>query len=334
MQIEIQKINFKYGEHQILNDIDAIFPSNQLTVILGPSGCGKTTLLRCLAGLEKPLSGNIVIDEKKIESPIFESINVSMVFQDLALYQTLTVQDNIELALKSRKQNKTEISNRLNEIVNALDISQSLKKKVTQLSGGERQRVAIARSLILNPSLLLLDEPFSNLDANIKSQLRLTLKQILRKKATTVIMVTHDQDDAFELADKMIVMNNGKIQQAGIGLEIYNRPQNSFVASFIGNPKMNLFQVSKFPSLEKHFAGNEVVGIRPENIGLNNSVNSEQCLNIKGTLINIIPKLPLLNYVFETEFGFMNVLEKQTSLEVGDNANLTMEIKSFVTFVK
>lgn len=325
MQIELQDINLYYENRQVLKDVSVTFPSGKLTVILGPSGCGKTTLLRCICGLIKHHSGNIIVDDKRIKNYISDTYDISMVFQDLAIYESLSVKDNISLSLKSKKVKSSEINNKLYEIAKELDILTILNKKVSQISGGERQRVAIARSLIQNPSLLLMDEPFSNLDVNIKSQIRLTLRHILKKRLTTVILVTHDQDDAFELADQMIVMNQGEIQQQGKGLDIYNKPINLFVATFIGETKINILNTSTSSILSQLYPNSISVCIRPENIQINKKIKECETIHIEGIFIDMITKIPLHNYIFDTPIGIINVLSREIHLCFGEKVDLFLQ---------
>jgi len=255
-----------------------------------------------------------------------------MVFQDLALYKSLSVEENITVALRSRNEEKEAIKAKLTEVSELLDIKKILSKPVSNISGGEKQRVAIARSLIRYPDILLLDEPFANLDANIKSQIRLSLKEIIRKKRLTTIMVTHDQNDAFELSDYMIVMNNGLIQQHGTSVDIYNQPENIFVANFLGNPKINLIPYEKINSLTRKKYDSGTIGIRPENIDINEINHSRFCCEVSGTLIDIIPHLPLYNYIFETSIGRLNVLKSQKNIKTGDCAKLYLDTESFISF--
>lgn len=332
MDVQVNKIRFNYGNNEILKDISVTFPSTNLSVILGPSGCGKTTLLRCIAGLEKLKGGTISFRNDNGEESQLKQLTISMVFQDLALYQSLSVEENITIALKSHKEKKESIKSKLAEVSELLDIKKILSKPISKISGGEKQRVAIARSLIRYPDILLLDEPFANLDANIKSQIRLKLKDIIRAKKLTTIMVTHDQSDAFELSDYMVVMNEGLVQQDGGSVDIYTRPQNTFVANFLGNPKINIFSQEKIESLSLTNNLSKTIGIRPENIEIGEVDSSPQYIKVLGRLVDIIPYMPLYNYVFETSIGRINVLKEYRAINIGDYYDLHLNTKSFLSF--
>lgn len=213
-------------------------------VLLGPSGCGKTTTLRLVAGLEKPTSGNIYFDNKPLTDVPARNRNVSMVFQSYALFPHMSVFDNIAFPLKVMKRPKGEIKERVSKIAELLKIGGLLGRKPSQLSGGQQQRVALARAVIKGVDVMLLDEPLSNLDARLRVAMRIEIKKLQKRFKTTTIYVTHDQIEAMSMADRIVVMNDGGIQQVGSSDELYSQPKTLFVASFIGSPPMNLIDCS------------------------------------------------------------------------------------------
>jgi ABC-type sugar transport system ATPase subunit len=257
-----------------LDDLSLEIPDGQFMILVGPSGCGKTTALRCVAGLEQPSSGRIVIDGREMNDVIPPERDIAMVFQNYALYPHMTVYRNLAFGLKERKTRKDEIDRRVREVSRMLGLDDLLKRRPAQLSGGQRQRVAMGRALVREPKAFLLDEPLSNLDAKLRVQMRAELKRLHHRLGITTLYVTHDQVEAMTLGDRIAVMNGGKLQQLGPPQELYDRPANLFVAGFIGSPAMNLvrgraeggtitagdlsFERSGVPD------GDVAVGVRPE----------------------------------------------------------------------
>lgn len=227
----------------------------EMAVIVGPSGCGKSTTLRMIAGLETVTSGKILLDGREINKTDVRNRDIAMVFQNYALYENMTVFGNIAFPLKIRKEGKDEILNKVRAISEILKIEHLLDRRPKTLSGGEKQRVAMGRALVRNPKLFLMDEPLSNLDAKLKSELREEIRRIQRELGTTTVYVTHDQEEAMSLADRVVVMNEGKIQQAAPPEEVYMNPANPFVAGFFGQPAMNIWRKE-----------GKTYGIRPEDI--------------------------------------------------------------------
>lgn len=242
-EILLENITKQYGDIAALNDVSLDIPDGHSVVLLGPSGCGKTTLLRCIAGLEKVNGGKIVIDGSPANELTPRERDLSMVFQNYALFPLMTAFDNIAFPLKIRGRPTTEISARVREVAKLLQIETLLDKTPRQLSGGEQQRVAIGRAIAREPKAFLLDEPLSNLDAPTRIQLRTELKKIQKSLGVTTIYVTHDQSEAMALADKIGVMRSGKIIQYDSPDIVYSNPQDLFVASFIGTPAMNVVDV-------------------------------------------------------------------------------------------
>ena len=240
--IELKNIkkNYENSYQPVLDNISFEVEKGDFVVLLGPSGCGKTTLLRIIAGLENIIEGSLLINDKSVNLLPSRERDVSMVFQEYSLYPHLNVYDNIAFGLRLNKIPEDEIERRVNSVVEVTELKQYIKNKPKNLSGGQRQRVAIARALVKNAKICLFDEPFSNLDAKLRHSMRRDIKEIHNKFNLTSIFVTHDQDEAMNLADRIIVLNEGIIQQVGEPLEIYNNPKNLFVAKFFGTPEINI----------------------------------------------------------------------------------------------
>lgn len=235
MYVELKDINKNYGDFKASEQVDLGVERGKLVALLGPSGSGKTTILRILAGLENPDSGEIYIDGKKMNDVPASKRGIGFVFQNYALFRYMTVFDNIAFGLEIQKMPKAQIKQRVMELIELVGLTGLEKRYPNQLSGGQRQRVAFARALAPNPNVLLLDEPFAALDAKVRGEIRSWLKDMIHKVGITSIFVTHDQDEAVEVADEIIVTNRGKIEQIGTPIEIYKNPQTQFVATFIGD---------------------------------------------------------------------------------------------------
>lgn len=239
--LQLRSISKTFGSTQVLSDCSFDVKEGTFTILLGPSGCGKSTLLRIIAGLEQHTSGEVLIGGASVGHLSPKARDIAMVFQHYALYPHMTVQDNLGFGLKMKKEDPERISARIREVAELLDITELLNRKPRDLSGGQRQRVAIGRAIVRKPQLFLFDEPLSNLDARLRTSMRLELKKLHQALRATIVYVTHDQVEAMTLGDSIVVLHEGRIQQIGIPEEIYQHPINPFVASFIGNPAMNLF---------------------------------------------------------------------------------------------
>jgi multiple sugar transport system ATP-binding protein len=246
-RITIKDLSKSYGVVAAVKKFSVELDSGKFLVLLGPSGCGKTTIIKCIAGLIDPTEGQIYIDDILINKLPPKQRDVAMVFQSYALYPHMSVYDNIAFPLKMRKVSKDVIKNQVENIANLLDLLPFLKRKPKELSGGQMQRVALARALVRKPKLFLMDEPLSNLDAKLRMQMRTEIKKLQKRIGITTIYITHDQIEAMSMADQIIVMDKGLIQQIGSPEEIYYQPQNLFVANFIGSPPMNIlnFNISQ-----------------------------------------------------------------------------------------
>jgi len=238
-QVVLKDLNKKFDEVHAVKDVNLTIRDKEFMVFVGPSGCGKTTTLRMVAGLEEITSGEISIGERMVNDLPPKDRDIAMVFQNYALYPHMSVYDNMAFGLKMRKFPKAEIQKRVQDAAEILGIQELLKRKPRQLSGGQRQRVAVGRAIVRHPQVFLFDEPLSNLDAKLRVQMRVELKRLHERLETTAIYVTHDQVEAMTLGSRVVVMRDGWVQQVGEPMEIYTRPQNRFVAGFIGSPSMN-----------------------------------------------------------------------------------------------
>ncbi|MEY3664008.1 MAG: sn-glycerol-3-phosphate transporter ATP-binding protein UgpC [Pseudomonadota bacterium] len=239
-RIECRQMVKRYGRVTAVHALDLVIEDNEFVVLLGPSGCGKTTTLNVIAGLEDLSAGDLLFDDEVVNFVSPDKRNIAMVFQSYALYPQKTVFENIAFGLRLRGVDRAEISRRVLEVAEQLEISQLLERRPAELSGGQRQRVALGRAIVRQPSVFLMDEPLSNLDAALRVSMRALIKKLHLMMRTTFVYVTHDQAEAMTLADRIVVMDQGRVQQTGTPDEIYNRPQNLFVASFLGSPQMNL----------------------------------------------------------------------------------------------
>ena len=243
----------------VINNVNLEIKDKEFVVLVGASGCGKSTLLRMIAGLESISDGEIYIGDKKVNDVPPKDRDIAFVFQSYALYPHMTVRENIAFGLKMRKVPKAEIEKKVQEAAKILNLGEYLDRKPKQLSGGQRQRVALGRAIVRNPKVFLMDEPLSNLDAKLRVQMRSEIKKLHKKLQTTFIYVTHDQTEALTMGDRIVVLNNGNIQQVDTPQQIYDNPKNTFVASFIGSPQMNFIN-GKDLGLDE----NILYGIRPE----------------------------------------------------------------------
>ncbi len=258
--LKIESVKKSFGPVDVLKGIDLEVADGEFVVFVGPSGCGKSTLLRVIAGLEDASTGRVVIDGRDVSSTPPARRGIAMVFQTYALYPHLTVRNNMGLGLKQAGTPAAEIDRRIAAAATMLSLEPYLERRPAELSGGQRQRVAIGRAVVREPKLFLFDEPLSNLDAALRVNTRLEIAQLHRRLKATMIYVTHDQVEAMTLADKIVVLNAGRIEQIGAPMELYHSPANEFVAGFIGSPKMNFIDGARLgESVSK-------VGVRPEHL--------------------------------------------------------------------
>ncbi|MFE5317925.1 ABC transporter ATP-binding protein [Paenibacillus sp. NPDC056579] len=284
-KIVLRNISKMYKDETIISNLNLTIKDGSFTVLVGPSGCGKSTTLRMIAGLEKESGGEIWIGDKCVNNTQPGYRDVAMVFQNYALYPTMSVRENIEFGLKNRKVPKPERETLIRDICEIVGLTPHLDKKPQNLSGGQRQRVALARAMVKKPKVFILDEPLSNLDAKLRNQMRTELIQLHRRLGSTFVYVTHDQVEAMSMGDEIVVMNKGVIQQADSPMKLYNDPDNVFTAQFIGTPAMNIFNYSAVPGLKVESEANiGFVGFRAEHVLMNPKDHSEG-LTVEGEII-------------------------------------------------
>ncbi|AYM64107.1 sn-glycerol-3-phosphate ABC transporter ATP-binding protein UgpC [Agrobacterium fabrum] len=312
--VELRDIRKSYAALDVIHGISLDIADGEFIALVGPSGCGKSTLLRMIAGLEEITEGDILIGDKVVNSMTPRERNIAMVFQSYALYPHMTVAENMGFNLKLAGQPKNVIEERVAEAARMLDLGKLLDRKPSQLSGGQRQRVAMGRAVVRNPAVFLFDEPLSNLDAKLRVQMRSEIKALHQKVGTTSIYVTHDQIEAMTLADRVVVLNHGRIEQQGTPLELYKTPANLFVAAFIGSPAMNLIEgvvdgegdqpaarlkdgtAIRIAASRKVKRGQPVtIGLRPEHIG--SSIGGDIALS--GRTVLVEPTGAQTHVVFE-----------------------------------
>ena len=263
-EVLIDKLCKSYGSAEILKDIDLKVEDGSFVVLVGPSGCGKSTLLRCIAGLEPISAGGMTIGGRQVKNLPPAKREIAMVFQSYALYPHMTVFENIGFALENQGLPKAEIKRKVEQVAEMLQLTPYLPRLPKALSGGQRQRVAIGRAIVRGPKVFLFDEPLSNLDAALRVQMRMEIARLKRSlPATTMIYVTHDQVEAMTMADRIVVLNAGRVEQVGAPMELYERPRSLFVAGFIGSPKMNFMTEAVAAKL-----GAATIGVRPEHLTL------------------------------------------------------------------
>ena len=239
-EVVLRNVVKRFGKVEVVHGVNLVFHDNEFIVLVGPSGCGKSTILRMIAGLEKITQGEILIDGRIMNDVAPKDRGIAMVFQNYALYPHMNVFNNMSFGLKLSKMPKEQIKERVEEVAAILELGELLNRKPYELSGGQRQRVAMGRAMVRKPSIFLFDEPLSNLDAKLRTQMRTEIKLLHQKVQSSIIYVTHDQVEAMTLADRIVVMNDGYIEQVGEPIELFEKPENTFVAGFIGSPPMNL----------------------------------------------------------------------------------------------
>src|SRR6476646_7750243 len=309
--VAIRGVRKAFGATNVIHGVDVAIADGEFVVLVGPSGCGKSTLLRMIAGLENITAGEIRIGERVVNNLPPKERDVAMVFQNYALYPHMTVAANMAFSMKLRGAPQSEIDERVNRAAAILGLSQLLQRFPRQLSGGQRQRVAMGRAIVRDPQVFLFDEPLSNLDAKLRVQMRTEIKELHQRLKTTTIYVTHDQIEAMTMADKIVVMHDGRVEQIGAPLELYDRPDNLFVAGFIGSPAMNMIKgrirvngTASFEgpagvtfSLAAAGSGNDgrpaVYGVRPEHFSLSDDGAEAEVQVIEATCseLQVVAKL-------------------------------------------
>ena len=352
--LSLHSLKKSFGKHEIVKGIDLDIQDNEFVVFVGPSGCGKSTLLRLIAGLEESTEGVIKIDGEDVTMLPPSKRGISMVFQSYALYPHMTVFENMAFGLKIGKNSKKEIQEKVEKTAKILQIDSLLNRKPKELSGGQRQRVAIGRAIVREPKVFLFDEPLSNLDAALRIQMRMEIAKLKATLKTTMVYVTHDQTEAMTLADKIVVLRDGNVEQVGSPLQLYHHPRNLFVAGFLGSPAMN-FVPSTITHVERdhmtvEFCGKELsiplnshsaildaktgskitLGIRPEDITL----SKKNAKSHKGS-VSMVERLGGETYVYITIEGSQTILLKASgdeAIKINDDISFVFDAKDIHIF--
>ena len=329
--VKIKNLVKRYGDVTVVHGIDLEVQSEEFVVLVGPSGCGKSTTLRMLAGLEEISGGEVSIADRVVNDVAPKDRDVAMVFQNYALYPHLTVAENIAFGLRIRKVPKDEIEKAVADVSEILELTPLLDRRPADLSGGQRQRVAMGRAIVRHPKVFLFDEPLSNLDAKLRTQMRAEIKLLHKRLGVTSVYVTHDQVEAMTLADRIVVMSAGKIEQVGTPMDLFNNPANTFVATFIGSPPMNMIEATAEVTNEGSFAifegqrcaipnfdelknGDEIIlGIRPEYIDIEPTEDASE-ININIDLVETLGSEALLH---------AKILDKPFVIKVDTHGQLT-----------
>ncbi len=335
--VAIKKLVKRYGDVEVLHGIDLDIADGEFVVLVGPSGCGKSTTLRMLAGLEEISDGEISIGGKVVNNLEPKARNIAMVFQNYAIYPHMSVYKNIGFGLRTSTLDKPAKDRRIRETAEMLDLTQLLERRPSQLSGGQRQRVAIGRAMVRDPAVFLFDEPLSNLDAQLRAQMRLEVKRLHQRLKSTIVFVTHDQVEAMTLADRIAIMRDGRIEQLGTPDELYRKPANTFVAQFVGSPSMNLlpgqldaegnltFEGTEHASIVlpgRARAGAVTVGIRPPELEI--AGQDQKGLILEGH-VEIVERLghEALVYLTAGSQSLIAQTDGLTKLAPGDSVRVT-----------
>lgn len=319
--ITLKNIHKEYGKEIIIPELNFTIEDGSFTVLVGPSGCGKSTTLRMIAGLEKPSSGEILIDDENVVYVEPGKRGIAMVFQNYALYPTMSVKDNIEFGLKNKKIPKEERKQLIEDVSEIVGLTPYLNRKPSELSGGQRQRVALARAMVKKPKVFLMDEPLSNLDAKLRQQMRIELIELHKRLGTTFIYVTHDQIEAMSMGDNIILMDKGVIMQRSTPKEMYHNPQNVYTAQFIGTPPMNIVD-NMVPDIK--------IGFRPEKTSFLDP--GEALLDISGRIITKEQLGAEMNYSVETAYGKV-IVKTEEDIE-SDRCRLYVREQHLFAFAK
>jgi multiple sugar transport system ATP-binding protein len=350
-ELSFRNISKSYGDTEVVAGFNLEVRNHEFIVFLGPSGCGKSTILRMIAGLEEISGGELKIDGQVVNQLSPRERNIAMVFQNYALYPHMSVRDNIAFGLKRMRIAPDEINRRINAAATTLGLEQYLNRKSTALSGGQQQRVAIARAIVKTPGVFLFDEPLSNLDAKLRNHMRVEIARLHQRLKTTTVYVTHDQLEAMTLADRIVLLHNGLIEQVGAPREIFERPNSQFVAAFIGSPAMNFFEVDVNGS-ELKAAGNNtpaliidrerfdldgaktvVVGVRPAHFRAASLSDTVNVIDGDVDLIEFLGNDALINFKYAgVEIGVL--LPAQQCPAVGDHVRMTFSDTNLHVFDK
>ena len=320
-EIKLHHVSKIFNQVRVIDSLDLVIPDGKFTVLVGPSGCGKTTLLRMIAGLGPATSGQVLMDGQDITDLDPGKRDIAMVFQNYAIYPMMTVRDNIDFGLKNRKVPKAERQRRIAEVARMTGLTELLDRRPSTLSGGQRQRIALARAMVKQPKVFLMDEPLSNLDAKLRNSMRSELIEMHKNLGTTFVYVTHDQVEAMAMADMIVLINKGKIMQKGNPRELYNDPDNTFTAQFMGTPPMKVFSCD----------GKIQMGFRPERAELSRTENGKAVYRRKARIITCEMLGSETVYKVETGDGIMMVKSRECEFEAGEECHLSVP-DEFVLF--
>ena len=341
-----------YGSQFAVKGINLSVPDKSFVALVGPSGCGKSTTLRMIAGLEQISHGDILIGDKNVNNLPSRKRGVSLVFQSYALYPHMTVKNNLSFGLRINGFSKEEIKKRVSFAAEILELEPYLDRKPANLSGGQKQRVAMGRAIVREPKIFLFDEPLSNLDAKLRNQMRAEIKKLHQNLKNTIVYVTHDQVEAMTMADIIVIMNEGIIEQVGSPIEVFNTPSNKFVASFIGTPQMNFFNAKLIngtikingiespiiPTKEKfdfpQESGDIILGLRPEDIiPIDHGVEPKNKITINGT-VTMFESLGNETIIFSDNKGksFTSRMQQPRSLQIGENLKFNIDLDKIHLF--
>ena len=316
-QIEFRKVTKAFDKVKVIEDLDLVIPDGKFTVLVGASGCGKTTLLRMIAGIGPATSGQVLLDGKDITDMAPGKRDIAMVFQNYAIYPTMSVRENIEFGLKNNKVPKEERLRRITEVAASVGLTEYMDRKPSTLSGGQRQRIALARAMVKQPKVFLMDEPLSNLDAKLRASMRTELIELHERLKTTFVYVTHDQVEAMAMADMIVLMDKGKIMQQGAPEDVYRDPDNIFAAQFIGTPSMNIYPLGE----------NGIrIGFRPEKAMLSREPGNEALTRKCEVLTR---EMLGSETIYKVQMGKLGLMVKSTdeTFHIGDHCYLSVKAK-------
>jgi ABC-type sugar transport system ATPase subunit len=334
-RVELQQVNKSFGATEVIRDVSLVIEEGEFCVFVGPSGCGKSTLLRMIAGLEETSSGQIIIGERNVTDDEPADRGVAMVFQSYALYPHMTVADNMSFGLRMTHRPKAEIAEKVARAASILRLEEYLQRKPAQLSGGQRQRVAIGRAIVRNPKVFLFDEPLSNLDAELRVQMRVEIAKLHKMLGNTTIYVTHDQTEALTMADRIVVLRAGRVEQIGPPVSLYEDPDNEFVAGFIGSPRMNFLTATSLGGGRFVAAGAEIdmpltaavdsgakvkLGIRPEHLEAAEGVSLE-------VTIEVVEQLGSTSFLYGTTAGGEPIVAERRQGKARSDSRATLRFR-------
>ncbi len=334
--IEIKSLDVKYGEFTAVNDLNIKIEEGEFFTFLGPSGCGKTTTLRCISGFEKAAKGDVYVAGESITGLLPEERNLGFVFQSYALFPSMNVYENIAFGLRAHKVNKKIIRSKVENVAKRTGIEEHLQKKISELSGGQQQRIAIARALVLEPRILLMDEPLSNLDAKLRVSMREEIKRLQKELGITTVYVTHDQEEALAISDRIAVFNHGSLEQVGTPQEVYFTPKTEFVAKFIGDINAIEHNAKKIVCKKWPELVNRKIYIRPEKTHILSKEDKDDKIHMLGaTIIGFEFQGAYAKAKIELEGGgkgYSLIFQREQTFQVGEEVIVELNKENFICF--